>query len=288
MSEKKTIVVLGATGSQGGAVARALLRTNKFHVKAVTRDPTKPAAEELRKLGAEVVKGDMNDKQRLVEIFRGAWGVFSVQQFWELLSKEKEIEQGCRVIDAAKESGVQFFLYSSVEGAERNSGIPHFDSKGEIEKYLQQQSKLTYAVLRPVFFMDNFTTSMWKEIQSGNVTVPMPPDRALQMVAVEDIGNFAALMFSNPEKYKGKAVPLAGDEITFPKAMQIISKYLGKEVKFTSQDVQEAMKYSKEWGLMFKWFIERGYQANINALRAEFPQLMDFDQWARKKIKSQQ
>ena len=133
----KIILVTGATGQQGGAVARHLLKQPGFAVRALTRDSAKPAARALAQAGAEVVRGDLDDPASVRRALEGAWGVFSVQNFMET-GYEGEIRQGKALADAAKAAGVQHFVYTSVVSADRKTGLPHFESKWQIEQHIVQ------------------------------------------------------------------------------------------------------------------------------------------------------
>ncbi len=150
---ERLILVTGATGNQGGAVARSLLDRG-FRIRALTRDPQKPEAQALTEQGAEVVQGDMEDRSAMERALEGAYGVFSVQNFWET-GYDREVQQGKTVADAAKDAGVEHFVYSSVGSAYRDTKIPHFDSKWEVENHVRE-SDLPYTILRPVFFMQNW------------------------------------------------------------------------------------------------------------------------------------
>src|SRR5918998_731550 len=149
----RLVLVSGATGQQGGAVARSLLERG-IGVRALTRDPEKPEARELVELGAEVASGDLEDRSSIERVLDGVHGVFSVQQVWET-GFEGEIRQGVLLADAAKEAGVEHYVYSSVGSAHRETGIPHFESKWEVEEHVRA-SGVPYTVLRPVFFMQNW------------------------------------------------------------------------------------------------------------------------------------
>ena len=150
---ERLILVCGATGSQGGAVTRSLLDRG-FRVRGLTRNPQKPEAQALAEQGAEVVQGDMEDRSAMDQVLvEGIYGVFSVQNFWET-GYDREVQQGKIVADAAKAAGVEHLLYSSVGSAHRQTGIPHFESKREVEEHVRQIG-LPYTILRPVFFMQN-------------------------------------------------------------------------------------------------------------------------------------
>ena len=148
---ERLILVCGATGKQGGAVARSLLDRG-FRVRGLTRDPQKPEAQALAEQGAEVVQGDMEDRSAMDRVLEGAYGVFSVQNFWET-GYDREVKQGKTVADAAKATGVEHFVYSSVGSAHRQTGIPHFESKWEIEEHVRQIG-LPYTILRGCYELD--------------------------------------------------------------------------------------------------------------------------------------
>jgi len=204
--EGRLILVSGATGQQGGAVARNLLERG-FAVRGLTRDPEKAEARELADLGAEVVGGDFEDRASIERALAGVYGVFSVQQFWES-GYEGEIRQGVQLADAARAAGVEHFVYSSVGSAHRKTGIPHFDSKWEVEEHVRA-SGVPYTVLRPVFFMQNW--EFMRELILGD-TLPQPldPDKPFQMLDAEGIGVFAAMAFDDPQRWIGREVDLAG------------------------------------------------------------------------------
>ena len=143
----QTILVTGATGNQGGAVARHLLQRRKFIVRAFVRDKNKPAAQALDQSGAELMEGDLNDRASIDHALQGVSGVFSVQGLAD--GQDVEIRQGKALADAAKAAGIKHFVYSSVGGAERKTGIPHFDSKFQIEEYVRATG-LPYTIMRPV------------------------------------------------------------------------------------------------------------------------------------------
>src|SRR6266542_2153159 len=209
----KVIAVTGATGQQGGAVARKLL-ADGWKVRALTRDFNKPAAQELKVLGAEIVAGDMDNRAELDAAFQGAYGVFSVQNFWlPNVGFEGEIRQGKNVAEAAKAAGVQHLVYSSVGAAHRGMGQKHFESKWIIEQYIHSLD-IPYTILRPAFFMENFN---WERASILNGTfnaLGLRPEKGRQLIAVEDVAAFVALAFANLNQYVGKTIELAGDELT--------------------------------------------------------------------------
>ena len=276
----KTILVTGATGTQGGATARRLLARG-WQVRALTRDPIKTEAQTLAGTGAEVVQGDLADRPSLDRALQGIYGVFSVGNFWEH-GYEGEVRHGKNLADAAKAAGVEHFVYTSVGGAERNTGIPHFDSKREVEHYINQLG-LPATFLRPVFFMDNWAKFSRPQLQDSILTISMAlrPDKTLQMIAADDIGAFAALAFENPQEYIGKEIELAGDELTLPEVAEIWSRESGQPVRFVPMPLEQVRNYDPESAKMLEWFNDTGYQADIPALRAVYPQLKTFETWLR-------
>src|SRR5215211_7714662 len=203
----RLILVSGATGQQGGAVARSLLERG-FGVRALTRDPEKSAGKELAGLGAEVASGDLEDRESIERVLDGVHGVFSVQQFFEA-GYEGEVRQGVQLADAAKAAGVDHYVYSSVGSAHRETGILHFESKWEVEEHVRA-SGVPYTVLRPVYFMQNWEM-MREPILGGTLPQPLDPDKPFQMIDADDIGVFAAMAFENLDEWVGREVDHARD-----------------------------------------------------------------------------
>lgn len=276
----KTILVFGATGQQGGAVARHLLK-HGWNVRAVTRNPEGEAAQALRDAGAEVVQANLDDPTTLANAMEGVYGVFSVQNTWTD-GVEGEIRQGKAVADAAKAAGVQHFLYTSVGGAERNTGIPHFESKWEVEQYVRAL-ELPATVIRPVFFLENIHFMAQPAEGGEGKVLPMGlhPERPLQMIAVDDIGAFAASVFNNPDEYIGRELELAGDELTIPELAQKYAAITGEPLHFVPLTIDQVKAYNEDMGIMFEWFNSDGYVAKIDELRKIHPELKDAESWLR-------
>jgi uncharacterized protein YbjT (DUF2867 family) len=274
----QTILVTGATGKQGGAVARHLL-AKSFRVRALSRDPSKPAARELAELGIEVVQGDLDDRRSLDRAIDGVHGAFSVGDFWAH-GPDGEIRQGKAIADAAKAASVKHLVYASVDGAERASGLSHFETKWIIEQHIASLG-IPATVLRPAFFMENFLTSFRPKPEGDKLTlaVAMKPDRPLQMVAVSDIGAVAAIAFERPDAYIGKAIGVAGDELSMPQVAEAMTRFLGRPVEFIEIPLEALRAGNKEMGDMFAWFNDHGYQVDIPALRQTYPALLRFDTW---------
>lgn len=273
----KPILVTGATGQQGGAVARALLAKGQ-QVRVMTRHPEKAAS--LAKAGAEVVQGDLTNRAILQMALRGVHGVFAMST-WVEEGMEAEVRQGTMLADAAKQAGITHYVYTSVGSAHRNTGIPHFDSKWKVEQHIRQIG-LPATILRPVWFMENFTTFS-KPSAEGILMMPMRADKKLAMVALKDIGEFGAAAFMRPNDFLGQAIDLAGDELTMPDVAAHLSKVTGRSIQFQGLPLEQAeAAMGHDLATMFRWFNEVGYQINVAALKQTFGiPLTTFAEWSK-------
>jgi uncharacterized protein YbjT (DUF2867 family) len=259
---KNLILVTGATGKQGGAVARELL-AHGWPVRAMTRNPESEAARALGKAGAQIVMGDLNDAASLERALAGVWGVYGVQNTWEA-GVEREEEQGKRLAELAKKAGVQHFVYSSVGSAHGRTGIPHFDNKWRVEETVRALNFPSHVVLRPVFFMENFLTpNFLPALHQGQLIQAIKHTTELQMISVRDIGKYGLWAFENATQLNGRAIDIAGDSLTFPQTAEVLSQALGHEVKFVPGDIEQVRSFSEDWALMLEWFDAVGYEADI-------------------------
>lgn len=274
-SNHRRVLVTGATGKQGGSAVRHMLGKG-WNLRALTRDAKSKAANALLEMGVEIVQGDMEDASSLDGALRGVYGVYSVQDFWSVGAK-REVIQGKNLADAAKKAGVEHFVYSSVGGAERNTGIGHWESKWEIEKHIRKLA-LPTTVLRPAGFMENYYIDQVEiGILQGHLYDPVRADKPFQTIASDDIGGFVALAFERPKDFMGIELEIAGSELTNRQAAEVFSKVLGRLVEFQEVPIPP----SKEFEQMFHWFNDAGFQANIGALRQRYPevQLKTLEQW---------
>jgi len=277
----KIIAITGATGQQGGVVARKLL-ADGWKVRALTRDVNKPAAQELKALGAEIVAGDLDDRTQLDAAFKGAYGVFSVQNFWlPNVGFEGEIRQGKNVADAAKAAGVRHLVYSSVGAAHRGMEQKHFESKWIIEQYIHSLD-LPYTILRPVAFFENFNWERAAILNGTFTALGLRPGKERQLIAAEDIGVFAALAFAKPEEYLGKTIELAGDALTESQLADTFAKVIGRPVKLTLPVGGNGRRSDEEMTAMFNFFNGEAYDADIPALRKLHPGLLTLEGYLRK------
>ena len=279
MTESAPVLVTGGTGNQGGAVARELLGAG-FAVRAMVRDPGKPAAKELESAGAELVRGDMDDRASLDAAVRGVSGVFGVQNFWEA-GAEREVRQGKALADAAADAGVGHFIQASVGAAERDSGVTHFDTKWQIEQHIASLG-LPATVLRPVFLMENFTSPIYRGAL-GNDVLPLAvsPDTEIQMIASRDIGVFARIAFERPDEFIGRALEIAGDVNTPAEAAAAFGEVLGREVNHVQVPIERLREMNPEVAEMFEWYEREGYRADLPALREIHPDPMGLKDWIR-------
>jgi uncharacterized protein YbjT (DUF2867 family) len=266
------VLVTGATGRQGGAVIHHMSRKG-WKLRALTRKAGGRAVNTLIAQGVEVVTGDLEDPASLEKATRGAYGVYSVQDFWSV-GVAREVQQGKNVADAARRAGVEHFVYSSVGGAERKSGIDHFESKWEVEQYIRKLA-LPATMLRPAGFMENYYIDQVEiGILKGTLVDGIRADKPYQTIAADDIGAFAALAFERPREFIGKELEIAGSELTNLEAAEVFSRVLGKRVKYRRVPLPLARVFlGREFHQMFRWFSDAGFHADISALRIQYPEI---------------
>jgi len=283
VNESRTVLVTGATGRQGGAVIRHMLPKG-WKLRALTRNPASYSAKELARQGVEVVQGDLEDPSSLERAARGVYGIYSIQDFW-MIGAEREVQQGKSLADVAKKVGVRHFVYSSVGGAERNTGIPHWESKWEVEKHIRQLS-LPATIFRPAAFMDMYYLDQVEiGILKGKLADFIRADKPYQTIATDDIGAFVALAFERPEQFIGKELEIAGSELTNAEAVKVFSRVLGKPVKYQKLPLLLArLVLGNEFYTMFRWFNDYGCKADIASLHGDYPQvhLQTLEEWLRK------
>jgi uncharacterized protein YbjT (DUF2867 family) len=288
-TEQREILVTGATGTQGGAVARHLLR-HGYRVRAFCRDPEKPAARALAAAGVRLVRGDLEDRASVAAGVEGAYGVFSLQNYWDgfpgpYLGREGEVRQAGILIDAAKAAGVKHLVQASAGGAGAPTGVPSEEGKREIEG-LVRASRIPATIVRPVFYMDNFDNPAWGFMQpvlEGRVELPLLPETRLQMIAVEDIGHFVAMAFNRPSEFVGTAFDLAGDELSMTGIAETFSRVMGRPVRFAGspEGIAQIRAFNGDLAMLFEWFLKEGFPAFIPGLRALHPGLLTFEGYLR-------
>lgn len=276
----KIFLVTGATGKQGGATVRHLLKACA-KVRALTRKPDGSRAEALRKLGVEVVKGDLNEISSLEPAVKGVYGVFAVTNYFESGTRKKEVQQNKNLTDLAKKHGVQHYVYASIGRCDDNTGVPHFITKYESEKYVKA-SGLPYTILRAVYFMDNLIP----EEKSAPVHWAYLPStlgdkHTLQLIATDDIGWFAANALMHPEQYLNRTLDIAGDELTYPQMVSVYKKVFNAEPKKSAVLKFIITLIIPEIKVMFNWLREPAFVADIPKLRTIHPGLKSLEDYFR-------
>ncbi|MCO5993802.1 NmrA/HSCARG family protein [Actinoallomurus rhizosphaericola] len=283
----RTVVVVGATGLQGGAVTRHLLRGG-WQVRALTRDPNGTRARALARAGAQVVRAQMEDVDSLTIAAEGAWGLFSVQPTVGSpgtapdFTTEDEVRWGVNVAEAAHAAGVGHLVFTSVAGADRHltERVPaNLVSKWRIERHIAHLG-MPATILRPVSFMENFTGGY--ALQNGNLSTGLAPDTAQQLMAADDVGFIAELAFSHPGEWIGRAVSLAADELTPVQVAAAIGEALGIPLPYLQIPIETIRAVSEDFAYANEWLNERGYRADIAATRRIHPAAMDFATWLKR------
>lgn len=272
----KLILVTGVTGNQGGAVARALLHDG-YHVRGLTRNPDSDRAIAMAELGVDLVRGDFENVASLDSAIEDVHGVFLVTNYWEHGYKA-EVRQGKNVADAAKRANVEHLVFSSVANSDQATGIPHFDSKYEIEQYIQSLD-IAFTILRPVSFMENWEYSR-ENIIAGKLSSPFSLGTRMQQISVRDIGRFAALAFSDPVNWTGRTLNIAGEEYTMKQVVKLFDHVTGSPVEYVRipWDVYEKNE-GEEMSVMDRWIDSVGYSANVNLVRSELPDMMTLEEY---------
>lgn len=276
----KLLVVIGATGQQGGSVVDTVLNdaelSKQYKVRGITRDPTNAISQNLRQRGVEVIKGDVNDETSLQDVMRGAHTVYAMtgSKSTHDLTKEQEIIQGKTMADAAVAQGAKYFIWSTLPSTSKIShgkytGNTHFDSKAEVEDYIRSLP-IKSAFFAPGTFMSNFSASMQpRPNHSGDGTYAMnnivTPQTCFPLIdTAKDTGKFVAAILAEPDKYEGKIFCAATKLYSMQEIADIMSKHSGKTVKY-NQLPEEVFKSFMPKGLgeelcqMMLYFQDFGY-----------------------------
>ncbi|KAL4790838.1 hypothetical protein BDV19DRAFT_401741 [Aspergillus venezuelensis] len=293
----RAILITGATGKQGGAVIETLLEQDTdVEILALTRDASSPSAKRLagKSIKIKLVEGTLDQQDAIFENAKKitdspVWGVFSVQVAAFTGDTTLEAKQGKSLIDAALKYNVKHFVYTSVDrGGEAHSpnnptGVPHFINKHNIELHLINSTKgtdMSWTILRPPMFLDGgLVPGFGGKVWATSVKVALQ-GKPIQVIAVSDIGFFGARAFLKPEEHAGRAISIAGDEITFDEMNRVFKSVKGRDIPLTFEFLSRlAMWFIPDMGLMFKFFHDEGFGADIDALKRVNPGLKDFRAW---------
>ena len=308
MADKKIIAVVGATGSQGGGLVRAILNDPKggFGVRAIVRDVNSPKAKELAKLGAEVVPGDVDDVESLKKAFKGAYGAYCVTFYWAHMSPDREIANAKALATAAKAAGIQHAIWSTLEDVRKFVPLsdnrmptiqgkykcPHFDTKGESNRFFTDLG-VPVTFLQTTFYWDNFINFGLgpKKGPDGKLAITFPMgDKKVAGIAAEDIGKCAYGIFKKGREFIGKTVSIAGEFLTCAQMAAGLSKAMGREIRYNevTPDVYRSFGFpgADDMGNMFQFYrdFEKEFCSvrDLKAVRALNPELQTFEQWLTK------
>ncbi|WFR73588.1 NmrA/HSCARG family protein [Prescottella defluvii] len=273
----RPILVLAATGGQGRAVSAALLERGA-PLRALVRNPNSAGARTLAEKGAEVVTGSLDDEDSLAAAMRDVSAVFAMTTPFES-GVDAEITQGRTIVAAAGRARVPHLVFSSVAGADQDSGVPHFDSKAVIEAELMS-SGLPHTILGPTYFFDNALGDADRIRTDGVLDLPLPPDRPLQQLDRADLGEFAAHVLLAPERFLGRRIELASDAPTPETMAAVLTTVLGSPVHH--KQVPLGSIANPDMHAMW-WFLNGpGYQVDLERLHSEFPDIgwTSFADWA--------
>jgi uncharacterized protein YbjT (DUF2867 family) len=247
----------------------------------MSRKPDSASANELRKIGAEVVRGDLGDRVSVERAAKGVDVAYLVATPYEQ-GAEAEIRLGRTALDGIHAAGVPYLVYSSVSDADRETGIPHFDSKAEIEKHLKGLG-IPYSIVAPVFFMENlFAPWVTAGFAKGVFATGVLPDRKLQVISLPEIAEFTALAVEHPHAFRGKRINIASDEPTPTEIARQLSEVAGRPLAYHAIPLVEVRKQSEDFAKMYDWFNRVGYTVDIAKLRQEYPQVhwRSFREWS--------
>jgi uncharacterized protein YbjT (DUF2867 family) len=282
LTSERLVLVTGGTGKQGGATVTHLLSAKRARVRVLTRNPDSPKAKLLASQCVELVRGDMNDADSVKAALSGVSAVFSVQNFMDKGGVEAEEQRGKAFADSVKSANGPHLVYTSAEGVERDSGVPHYQSKWRIEQHIRQLG-LPATIIRPVAFMDSFaTSSLGRGMALGLFRSVLGTTKRIKLVATSDIGWFAARALEDPTRFSGRVIPLAGDELSIAEILETYRKVTGRTPWIAPiPSILPGLIMPKEIASMLKWIGEQGFKANINELRQEHPGLLTFEAWLR-------
>jgi uncharacterized protein YbjT (DUF2867 family) len=290
---RKTILVVGATGAQGGSVARNLLARGRFHVRAMTRNPNSEAAQALRALGAEIVKGDLDDQASIRAALDGVYGVFGVTNFWEHFDKEEQ--QGRNLVEAVADAKVQHFVYSTLPHVAKATGgalkSPHFDYKAGHEDLARDLGIPSTFVHVPAYFELFVTFFPPRPAGDGTYQFGFPlGETPMATMSVEDVGLVIAPIFEHPQAYIGKVIKLAAEELPAAEYAEILSRASGTTIRYAHipRETFAAFGFPGAADLadMFEYYRSHipSRVKDIEACRLIAPEIQSFETWISRNV----
>jgi len=281
VANQTKILVTGATGQQGGSLARLLLQ-KRHKVYALTRNTQSSAAQDLRNRGANIVKGDLDDSDSLQRAVKDVESIFLMGTPFED-GTEGEIRRGKLMADIAKENSIEHLVYSSVANADKNTGIPHFESKFKVEQHIKNLG-IPHTIIGPTFFMENLPGP---GLEQSQLALPLSPSTILQQSALKNIAEFSALVLERRKPFLGKRIDIASDEVTGEQAAEILSNVLGNKIRYVSVPLEQVYQANEDMARMYEWYEKVGTGIDIASLHQEYPEIdwLTFRDWAKLRLK---
>ena len=293
---EQTYLVIGGTGVQGGAGARALLAAGR-RVRVLARNPASAAAASLAAAGAEVVAGDLNEPVSIDAALSGVTGLFSVLKP-DPAGSDLERRQGLALVDAARRAGVEHIVHSTVCQAGTHESFAkwgegywsasYWTDKWEVEQALRAAGFERWTILRPSFIMTNLTRHrapfLFPQLSRGTLVSPVWPDVPVQLIAPEDIGAFAAAAFADPDRFAGETIELAGDELTMDGIAAVLAEALARPVTAQSLSPEDAVANGipASWVRSQEWTNHVGYRVDRSRLPAYGLPMTGLADWVRR------
>ncbi len=279
MQNRNRILVVGATGQQGGAVARALI-TAGWLVRGFTRDTNSVPAQELTAMGVEMVKGDLTNRASIDQALQEVDGIFYVHP-GPLSRDQDEIQAGKNIADAAKEHQLAHLVYSSAIGVDQAAETGMQTEKAAVEKYIQSLG-ISYTILRPSSFMENFLNPKFG-LRGTSFTTAAYPTTKMQLIALEDIARLAVMAFQHPATFNHRIMELSGDTLTPLQMAAAMSKTTGLNIQYEQLPMETFRAMNPQFAKGYE-FLNSGKatQADEESLRKIHPDLLTFEKWLEK------
>lgn len=284
MNVKRTVFIIGITGNQGGAVAQQLLEKG-YRIIGLTRNTKSDKAKTLQKHGITLIEGDLTTPKTYQGAIAQTDTVFFVQA---LKDKPTEVKEAIQFLNTLKDTGIEHLVYSSVLGANLNTGIPHFESKNEIEQHIKAAG-IEYTILRPASFYENYLyPQVYNGIKKGKFVSPLNKHCKQQMIGVAHIGSIGSQVIDNPQKYQNKTIEIATDEYDMLALSEVFSEVLQKPVKYQKlPGLFTRLFMGRQLYKMFKYMNRHEFceVKNIQGVREEFNIQSNFHDWVVKYFK---
>jgi uncharacterized protein YbjT (DUF2867 family) len=277
VDSQRKILVTGATGRQGGSLARLLLQ-KKHKVYALTRNTQSPAAQDLHDKGAIIIKGDLDDYDSLYQAVNDVESIFLMGTPLED-GTEGEIRRGKLMADIAKDKGIEHLVYSSGANADKNTGIPYFESKYKVEQHIKNL-QIPYTIIGPTFFMENL---LGQGLRQGQLSLPLSPSTILQQSALDNIAEFLSLVLERRDPFLGKRIDIASDEIKGEQIANILSNESGLHIRYVQIPLDRVYQSNEDMARIYEWYEKAGTGIDITRLHQEYPEVnwLTFNNWAK-------